>query len=88
MHSKQILSMRSTEVCIRPYVKPCIVAIKAQHTLSIMYSCKRLKIAVNGCAVVLAKHLTERRSMSILEDSTVQGTTVLEKLVLSFYWFP
>lgn len=88
MHSKQILSMHSTEVCIRPYVKPCIVAIKAQHTLSIMYSCEWLKIAVNGCAVVLAKHLTERRSMSILDDSTVQGTTVLEKHILSFYWFP
>lgn len=52
-----------------------------------MYSCKWLKIAVKGCAVVLAKHLTERRSMSNLDDSTVQGTTVLEKHVLSFYWF-
>lgn len=88
MHSKQISSMHSIEVCIRPYVKPCILTIKAQHTLSIMYGCKWLKIAVNGCRVVLAKHLTERRSVSNLDDLTVQGTTVLEKHVLSFYWFP
>lgn len=86
MHSKQILSMHSTEVYALDHMSSHVSTIKAQHTLS--YSCKWLKIAVNGCAVVLAKHLTERRSMSNLDDLTVQVTTVLEKHVLSFYWFP